>query len=88
MIYHSDPLRVFIASPFFLRYVYVELLDPATKVAVPGFDRHAFRILLDVDGISLPLAWGNQSVSSVGLAGRTVRARIGFRDAIVYAIGP
>jgi hypothetical protein len=62
----------------------VELLDPATSAVLPGFE-HDKLVLLDGDWPhGAPLVWNGSSLAS--LAGRTVAARVYFRDAIVYAL--
>lgn len=63
-------------------YVMVELLDASTKAVVPGYER-AGCIITNKAG-TLPLAWANASALP---AGRVVRARVFWRDAIVYALG-
>jgi hypothetical protein len=68
-------------------YIYVEILDLTTGVAKPGYDRVAFETIMDANSTALPLQWGNDSHTTAPLAGETVRVRIGFRDAIVYALG-
>ena len=71
----------------------MELLDAVTGAVLPGFDRVRFDTIVDANGPRLPLRWrvdaanaSDASQDSSALAGRRVRARIGLRDATVYAL--
>ena len=61
-------------------YVMVELLDESGKV-VPGFEKDKC-VLMAFDETAGPLRWNDQSARA--LAGKTIRARLYFRDARIY----
>ena len=51
---------------------------------VPGFEKERC-VLMNVDGIRLPLRWNGTSLAP--LAGSTVQLRIYYRDATIFALG-
>jgi len=65
-------------------YIMVELQDALTQTTLPGFERQKC-ILMDVDGLQLPLKWSD--ASTFPKAGTMVNLRFSFRDATIYAIG-
>ena len=73
-------------------YVFVELQDPETREALPGYGRADAIPLMDVDGLRLPLEWGRNLTAgerrrtTAALAGRPVAIRLFFRSAILYAL--
>ena len=53
-------------------------------VVAPGFEKEKC-VLMDVDGVQLPLQWGSEPNGHTSvLAGRLVSLRIYFRDSIMF----
>ena len=78
-------------------YIMVELQTAADGRVVPGFERKKC-VLLNVDGVRLPLRWkapgaGATATVADGVeqgppsAGTKVQLRIFFRDATIFAFG-
>ena len=72
--------------------MFVAALDAATGRELPGFGARDVVPLLDVDGLRLALRWKRPGApagvaDSTALAGRSIRLRVYFRDATVFAVG-
>lgn len=66
-------------------YLYAELIDPGTQQPFPGFDKTAFRLIMNQDGV-LPLLW-DAGQHPAPPPGTSVQVRFYFRDAVVYSLG-
>ena len=87
---HLFPLTRFPATTATARYVYAAVLDGATDEEIPGYGVSDTLPMEDVDSLNLPLKWrssGGTTVDTSPLAGKTVKLRIYFRDATIYAVG-
>lgn len=72
-------------------YVFAEVQDPVTRLALPG--QADALPLMDVDGLRLPLEWGRTSNATVGgrrttaaLVGKSVVIRLFFRSSTLYGL--
>merc|ERR1711920_1114367 len=65
-------------------YLMAELQDAETGKAFPGYEKKNC-IIMNKDGLRLPLAWNTTETAPRG--GTPVQVRFFFRDATIYAIG-
>merc|ERR1712232_175259 len=71
-------------------YLYATVLDATTGDEIPGYGVEQAHVMMDADGLRLPLQWktaDGKLIGSEGLVGKQVRLRIYFRDTTVYAVG-
>ena len=72
-------------------YVMVELQDSITGDVLPGYERSRCK-LMNITGLRIPLKWNSSAETTASdyfhtRRSQKVRARIFFRDTIVYALG-
>lgn len=72
-------------------YVFATVLDAATGHELAGYGVGQAIVMTNTSGLRLPLRWhatgGNGTVDTAAIVGRSVRLRLYFRDATVYAVG-
>ena len=80
-------------------YLFAALLDGESGAEIPGFGVIDAVAMTDVDGLKMVMQWKRTSsgeeggeegvtfVNTTALGGKSVRVRMYFRDAMVYAIG-
>ena len=66
-------------------YVMVEIQDAATGDVLPGYEKER-SLMIDVDGLRLPLRWNGTATAS-WTKPKSVVFRIYFRDATIYSLG-
>lgn len=66
-------------------YVMVEIQDAATGDVLPGYEKER-SLMVDVDGLRLPLRWNGTNTASWAMP-KSVVFRIYFRDATIYSLG-
>jgi hypothetical protein len=67
-------------------YVMVEVLDAASGVVVPGYERERC-VMMNVNGTRLPLEWNGSKPLHEHIVGQRVRLRVFYRAATVFAVG-
>ena len=69
-------------------YVMAALLDARTGAVIPGYEAANNTVIRGIDGTAIELRWGNDNTTTAALdAGREVRLRFTFRDAVLYSVG-